>query len=142
METINLKMSLGATGVGTTVTVALDQQTIWTGDPGSEPVHISHAITDDEADHTLTITLSGKTEQHTVVNDQGEIVEDLLISAKDFSLDGIDISQLVWEKSQYRHSFNGSQPEIVDQFFGDMGCNGQVEFRFSTPVYIWLLENT
>ena len=135
-------MSLGATGTGTTVTVELDQQTIWAGDPGTEPVDISHLFSDDEADHVLTIALSGKTEQHTIVNEQGEITEDLLVSARNFSLDGIDVSQIVWEKSQYRHDFNGSQPEIVDQFFGDMGCNGRVEFRFSTPAYIWLLENT
>ena len=135
-------MSLGATGVGTTLTIDLDQQVIWTGDPGAQPMEISHDVNDAEGEHVLTITLSGKNEQHTIVDDQGKIIQDLLVSVKEFFLDGIDISQLVWEKAQYFHDFNGSQEEIVDQFFGDMGCNGRIEFRFTSPAYIWLLENS
>ena len=36
---------------------------------------------------------------------------------------------------------NGTQPEIADNFFGIAGCNGTISFRFSTPIYLWLLEN-
>ena len=135
-------MSIGATNPGATLTIMLDNHTIWSGDPGLAPVDISHDFSDDAADHVLAIVMQGKTEKHTVVNDQGEITEDLLVSVKNFFLDGIDVSQLVWEKAQYFHDFNGSQEEIVDQFFGDMGCNGRIEFRFTSPAYIWLLENT
>jgi hypothetical protein len=142
METTNLKMSLGATGLGTTLTVALDDQVIWSGDPGTKQVQISHDLLNDEKDHVMTIELSGKTEQHTIVDEQGEIAQDLLVKIHDIFLDDVDISQLVWAKSQYRHDFNGSQPEILDQFFGDMGCNGKIEFQFSTPAYLWILENS
>lgn len=142
MEIVTLKMSLGATGLGTTLTVMLDDQVIWTGDPGKEQVHLSHDFSNDQKDHVMTIELSGKTEQHTIVDEQGQLVEDLMIKIQDILLDDDDISQLFWDKAQYRHDFNGSQAEIIDQFFGDMGCNGRIEFRFSTPAYLWILENS
>ena len=45
------------------------------------------------------------------------------------------------EQAVYTHDFNGTQPEIEDTFFGEMGCNGTVSLRFTTPIYLWLLEN-
>ena len=135
-------MTLGASGTGTTLCVMLDDLIIWSGDPGKNPVELSYDFADDEADHRLALTLSGKTEQNTVVDDQGEISEDLLVSVRNIYLADVCIDQIVWMKSQYYHDFNGSQEKIVDQFFGDMGCNGRIEFCFSTPAYLWILENS
>jgi hypothetical protein len=59
----------------------------------------------------------------------------------EISLDEIDCIQIVQNLAVYRHNLNGNGPEIEDQFFGDLGCNGSVELKFTTPVYLWLLEN-
>jgi hypothetical protein len=57
------------------------------------------------------------------------------------SIDGIEIDQVFANRSRYTHSFNSDANAIVDDFFGVMGCNGVVEFAFTSPVYLWLLEN-
>jgi hypothetical protein len=57
------------------------------------------------------------------------------------SFDEIDCTQIIQDLAVYRHNFNGTGADIPDQFFGDMGCNGTIELKFATPVYLWLLEN-
>jgi hypothetical protein len=64
-----------------------------------------------------------------------------MLSIANISFDDIKIEQLVIDQSVYHHSFNGSQAPIEDKFFGDMGCNGHVSLPFTTPIYLWLLEN-
>jgi hypothetical protein len=56
-------------------------------------------------------------------------------------IDDLDVNQLFLEKCVYQHNFNGSQPDIKDTFHGVAGCNGTISFEFSTPIYLWLLEN-
>ena len=46
-----------------------------------------------------------------------------------------------YSRERFQHDFNGTQPEIKDTFFGEMGCNGTVSLRFTTPIYLWLLEH-
>lgn len=135
-------MSVSCKHTGTKITVALDNQVIWQGDPapGQQIIHKFDDVED--ITHTLTITLSGKLPMHTEVDDQGNIVSDLLVNVSQFSLESVPIDHLVWKNAKYYHDFNGTQNDIVDQFFGDLGCNGRVEFQFVSPVYIWLLENT
>jgi hypothetical protein len=99
---------------------------------------------DDEVEdqsHTIKIVLKNKTAEHTKVDESGSIVKDSMISISDINLDDIEIDQLFFEKAQYTHSFNSDSTPVTDSFHGNMGCNGTVEFKFSTPVYIWLLEN-
>jgi hypothetical protein len=48
---------------------------------------------------------------------------------------------MVTEVAAYHHDTNGSTAPVTDSFYGTMGCNGRVEMRFTTPIYLWLLEN-
>jgi hypothetical protein len=102
---------------------------------------ISVDLSDDEGHHELRFVLTGKTADHTKIDEQGNIVKDATLQLSDITIDGIDINQLFQEKSVYTHDFNGSQSEIQDKFYGDAGCNGIISFRFTTPIYLWLLEN-
>jgi len=43
--------------------------------------------------------------------------------------------------AQYQHDFNGTGNPTIDKFYGEMGCNGTVSLKFTTPIYLWLLEN-
>jgi hypothetical protein len=46
------------------------------------------------------------------------------------------------EQAEYHHDCNGTaQQVILDKFYREMGCNGTVSLKFTTPVYLWLLEN-
>ena len=105
-------------------------------------VNWSYEISDDPAEHVLKFVLKNKTQDHTVIDDLGNIISDTCLTITDIKFDGIELGHLFVEESEYHHDFNGTQPSIVEPFFGNMGCNGQVEFRFTSPAYIWLLENT
>ena len=135
-------MSLSCKDTGTVVVVKFDNQLVWQGDP-ADTHQISHEFEDvDGQEHVLSIALSNKLPSHTKVDEQGNIVSDLLVNVSKFLLESVSIDQLVWASATYHHDFNGTRPSTVEQFFGNMGCNGQVEFRFTSPAYIWLLENT
>ena len=106
-----------------------------------EKIAFAHDISDDDGEIQLRIVMSGKTADHTRVDDQGNIIKDATLQLSAVTIDGIDINQLFLEKCVYTHDFNGTQPEIQDTFHGVAGCNGTIVFEFTTPIYLWLLEN-
>jgi hypothetical protein len=103
--------------------------------------HIMHEFEAADGEHVLKIVLKDKTTEHTTVDDAGNIIEDALINVSNIMLDEIDVTQLVSELAQYVHDGNGHETIAVHKFYGDMGCNGHVQLHFSSPVYLWLLEN-
>ena len=121
--------------------VLLDDVLLLSVDHVTEPMPVSLEILDDEAEHELKFVMKNKTPEHTVVDDNGNITKDAMLSVANVAFDDIKIEQLVIDQSVYHHSFNGSQAPIEDRFYGDMGCNGHVSLPFTTPIYLWLLEN-
>lgn len=107
----------------------------------TKPKHVEHVVVDDNKEHELRIEISGKHKMHTKIDEQGNIIKDVVVNIKNITVDGIDISQLFMEKVVYKHTFNGTQPEIQDSFYGAAGCNGTISLKFTTPIYLWLLEN-
>ncbi len=97
----------------------------------------------DENEHcyTVKIVVKNKIAAHTQVNEAGEIVRDSLVNINNFKIDEIEIDKIVHEKAVYTHDFNGSQPKVTDRFYGSAGCNGIIELQFTSPGYLWLLEN-
>jgi hypothetical protein len=104
-------------------------------------VHFSHEISDDDGEHELRIVMKHKTPDHTDLDDTGNITRDTMLTVSDLKFDDIELGKVFLEKSIYTHDFNGSHATVHDQFFGNMGCNGTVSLKFSTPTYLWLLEN-
>lgn len=94
-----------------------------------------------EQTHQVKIVVKNKTADHTQVNEQGEITQDSLLEIKNFKLDDFDIDQVVRTNAVYQHNFNGSQDWVDDKFYNNVGCNGTITFEFTTPSYLWLLEN-
>ena len=96
---------------------------------------------DDSSDvkHLLELELVGKTASDTKINEQGDIIKDCLIKIEHVTLDGIKIDSVF--KTNYSHDFNGDGPVTSEVFHGLMGCNGTVSFEFTSPGYMWLLEN-
>ena len=123
------------------ISVWIDNDCVLQIDHVKQSQTFSHTLSDEEGEHKLRITMSGKSPDHTQIDEQGNIVQDAMLNISGISIDNIDVSQLFYTHARYTHNFNGSQPEIEDQFFGNMGCNGSVNFSFSTPIYLWLLEN-
>jgi hypothetical protein len=121
--------------------VWIDDTCVFDQNHVTEPVAVDHKFSDADGEHTLRITLKNKLPEHTQIDDQGNIVSDALLGVTEISFDEIDCTQIVQDLAVYRHTLNGTAPAIEDLFFGDMGCNGTVELKFTTPVYLWLLEN-
>ena len=121
--------------------VRLDNNIIYENTNISEESQIQHYMSDDDGERELTFEMFGKTPEHTRIDDSGNIVSDTMLSISNIEIDGIDIDYIVQTQSVYHHDFNGTQPPIEDKFYGPMGCNGTVRLKFTTPVYLWLLEN-
>ena len=109
---------------------------------GFDGSHIcSIEISDDTADHVIEISMQGKTAEHTKIDSDGNILEDILVTVTKAQLDDIELGHAFLEHATYSHDFNGTQDPVTVPFVGVMGCNGIVRFVFSTPAYLWLLEN-
>jgi hypothetical protein len=134
VETSDAECSLG-------VEIWLDNVMLLSNNHVREKVSFSHNISDDDGEHKFRIVMLGKTPDHTQVDEAGNIVKDATLQISNIVIDNLDVNQLFLEKCVYTHDFNGTQPEIADSFHGVAGCNGTIAFEFSTPIYLWLLEN-
>lgn len=106
------------------------------------PQHIQHTISDEDGEHELKFVLKNKTSQHTQIDEQGNIVKDARLIVKNLKFDEIELGFDCFTKiAQYHHSYNTDQTPVVETFYNEMGCNGYVVLNFTTPVYLWLLEN-
>ncbi len=101
---------------------------------------VRFTIDAEDGDHELKLIMKNKTVAHTTVDKDGEIVKDACLGVSNFSIDGIELGHAFLEQCTYHHDFNGTQESVDDDFFGTMGCNGTVRLKFSSPVYLWLLE--
>ena len=119
----------------------LDDKIMFDVDSVQQSTEISISVPDEDAEHVLKLVLKGKCADHTTIDSTGQITSDSVLTITDMAFDGIALGQILHDKAVYTHDFNGSGNTVEDQFFGTMGCNGTVALNFSTPIYIWLLEN-
>ena len=145
MNTDNTTLSFRARSTDTTIPLGLrvqvDNATIYETNHVIDPIVINHEMPDDDGKHVLTLELFGKLPEHTKIDDAGNILSDAMLEFDSFVVADIDVDQMVYNKSVYHHDTNGTQPTQDEQFYGAMGCNGTVTLKFTTPIYLWLLEN-
>jgi len=122
--------------------VWLDNSQIHNIDPVSGPASLSVYVDDDtEQEHELKFVLKNKTTGHTKVDEVGNILYDAVVEVKNLKFDEIELGHMFYEQAVYRHDFNGNGPATEEKFYGTMGCNGTASLKFTTPMYLWLLEN-
>ena len=119
----------------------LDQQKLLDQPCVSETMCWSGQIPDDDGEHELRWILKNKTSEHTAVDEQGNILRDACVTIRDLKFDGIELGHIFVTQSTYSHDFNGTGQPTQEKFYGTMGCNGTVSLKFTTPMYLWLLEN-
>jgi hypothetical protein len=134
IDTTNAESRLG-------VEVWLNNQQLVNVEHVTGLIPVTILVTDDDGEHKLQIVLKNKTVTDTVVDLQGNIVQDSCLTVQNFKFDNIEADQLVSEQAVYRHSFNTDSAATDHRFYWSMGCNGTVSVKFSTPIYIWLLEH-
>ena len=123
------------------VEVWIDQQQIFNTEHLADTVNVSHDIDDDDAEYELRVVLKHKLPEHTTVDADGNITQDAVVNVGSFEFEDIDVNQVVQDQAVYTHDFNGSDDITQSKFFGSMGCNGTMSLKFTTPIYIWLLEH-
>jgi hypothetical protein len=121
--------------------VWIDQHCVINCEHVDSAILFEHTLDDTDGEHELRIVMKHKQAAHTRLDDQGNITQDAVLTVSDLEFDSIDIMQITTDRAEYCHDFNGSQPAGKHRFYGDMGCNGTVSLKFTTPVYLWLLEN-
>jgi hypothetical protein len=121
--------------------VYVDAQLIFDGEIADQKeIKWSGELTEDS--HTLAIELYDKDKYQTVVEND-KIVKDQLLNIDEISFDEINIGYLKHTHSNYyprKDIYGDSAPELVKNCI-NLGYNGRWEIKFSTPIYIWLLEN-
>jgi len=142
MQLCKLSFCARATGDDLSFTVKFDNQVIFNQVLGQDTCTIEHTF-DDMTDiaHALTMTLANKQSHHTVIDTTGSIIQDRVIEITDLKFDDIVLDHKLLQKAVYEHNFNSTGDLVHEPFYGVMGCNGTVTFEFTSPVYVWLLEN-
>ena len=104
-----------------------------------------------DGENSLVIELINKTRYDTILDSNNSIIEDLLLNIDSIEIDEIDLGSLLWTASKYTPDYpenhklsmaNSGQelPEFVSNCV-NLGWNGRWTLTFSSPFYIWLLEN-
>jgi len=96
---------------------------------------------EDETEHELKFIMKNKSSEDTVVDENGNIITNAMLSLKDISIDEISLGYNFTKLSVYKHDFNGTSAPVNDQFYDEMGCNGTVSLKFTSPTYLWFLEH-
>jgi hypothetical protein len=95
----------------------------------------------DNAEHELRLILKNKTAEHTRIDEHGNIMSDARLQITDMAFDEIQLGHMFVEQAVYTHDFNGTGKATVEKFYSELGCNGTVSLKFSTPIYLWFLEH-
>jgi len=94
---------------------------------------------EEDKEHLLEIRLENKLYSDTVENaDKTAILKDMLLNIQSIEIDDIDIGTLKWTASK----FVGDDPKkpVLENCI-NLGWNGSYQLKFSSPFYLWLLEN-
>lgn len=105
----------------------------------SEPTEISWSGNLEETEHNIIIEMYDKQDSDTVTDSDGNIIKDVILNIDEISIDDIDLDRLLWTKSTYR-PVNKNAPDKLDECV-NLGWNGRWELSFTSPVYLWFLEN-
>jgi hypothetical protein len=105
----------------------------------STKVYKFHADLDDDAEHSLEIKFENKSDSDVVESeDKSFIVKDMLLNIDSIVVDEIDIAELKWSLSEFI-PLDPQRPVLTKCV--NLGWNGSYKIKFTTPFYIWLLEN-
>lgn len=121
--------------------IRLDNVVVFNTEHIKESTKFVYALSDDDGDHLLEFVMKHKTDTHTKIDADGNIIEDARLIISDLAFDEIELNQIFVSQAVYTHDFNGTQAQTQTKFYGEMGCNGTVSLEFTTPIYLWLLEH-
>lgn len=143
METIDISFDLTSTDYDCTLgfEVNYKDKLILDIDHVTNKTPVSFTLDAEEGEQVLTFIMKNKLLNDTVVDENNNIIKDACLNISNFNIEYVELGHTFYEHTIYQHDFNGSQSLVEEKFYGDMGCNGSVLFKFSTPIYHWLITN-
>lgn len=139
--TISCEISNSDVSVPLGMEIWINNNKIFDQDWIKETVPFSYKFTEEDGDYELKFVMKNKTIEHTKTDQDGNIVKDAVLSVTKIYFDDIELDKIISQTAIYTHDFNGTKEQTQMNFHKDLGCNGTVSMKFSTPIYIWLLEN-
>lgn len=134
---INIKLSSTFWKLPPKAKIYVDDNLIF-DDLVKDAIDFNYATELTEGEHLLVIELCDKDKYQTVVeNDQ--IVKDQLLNIDAISFDEIEIGFLRYSLSKYYPTQEDAPQEVTNCV--NLGWNGRWELKFTTPIYLWLLEH-
>lgn len=119
-----------------------------------QPNEIEYLIFDaevSEGESSIIIKLKNKTDSDTVKDANGNIIQDIMLNVESIEVDEIDLRQMIWTHSNYQPKYSSSyvleQEKLGNKLDNsikkcvNLGWNGYWSITFTSPFYIWLLEN-
>lgn len=104
-----------------------------------------------EGESSILIRLKNKSDSDTVKDAGGNIIKDMILNIQSIEVDDINLGQMLWTHSDYRPkyplSFVSEQNKLGIKLEDsvkncvNLGWNGDWSISFTSPFYIWLLEN-
>lgn len=141
-STLSMRVVASGPAQGVMFCVRVADCVLFQDQPPQHPVILRWSLDDHPGQHDLEFSLQGKNTQHTTMGPSGEILQDLLITVSDISINNIVLDSILPDLVTYEHDFNGHGPKTKEPWHGVMGCNGRAVLGFSTPAFLWLLEHT
>ena len=93
----------------------------------------------ENSSNKLQICLNNKTDDDVVQDeDCTEILKDMLLNIVSIEIDEIDLGQLMWSASEF---IPHEQDRPTLKKCVNLGWNGAYTLEFTSPFYLWLLEN-
>lgn len=134
---------IGPEGLPLNLAVGVDGVEIYDKDlTTNEEQVVEHTISDADGEHIVEIKLSGKTWDHTVVGPKDTILSDIAVMIEEIILEEIDVTGAALRTARLTHSFNNPTKELVTvEGTTYLGFNSITQIKFTTPAFIWMLEN-
>jgi hypothetical protein len=139
---IKITCTIGTTDTSTPLglEIWLDQTHIFNLDHVKDTVQFEYAIDPAVGQHQLQFVMKNKTQAHTQIDSNNNIIKDACLNISNLTIDEFEIHSLNL-LAVYQHNFNGAGPDTQSPFYQLMGCNGTLTLNFSVPVYDWLAKN-
>ena len=89
---------------------------------------------------SITISMFGKSESHTLINESNEILSDCYCTVDQIVMDEIDVTDQFCQGQAVHIHKKDNTPNVEDKFFGFIGLNGDIILEFTTPLHLWMLR--
>jgi hypothetical protein len=124
------------------LTVELNGQVQWQQSAVTEKSHVIIQLDDSQiTEHSIKLIVANKTPEHTKIDSEGNIIDDSVLILDNILMSDIDVTNFCHTFATYTHDLNGTGAMRTQPMYCELGCNGTAEMKFTTPIYLWLLEH-